>query len=215
MLEQVGARIAPDRIGAAGQLQEWLEDWDAQAPDQHHRHVSHLYAVYPSAQINVRDTPALIEAAKVSLRQRGDLSTGWATAWRVCLWARMGEGDHAYTVLKGLLGPQRTYPNMFDAHPPFQIDGNFGGAAGILEMLVQSWGGELHLLPALPTAWPDGSIAGVRARGGVRVDLTWRQGRATALTLSAPAGSTVKIRLGTERFAVTIPASGRYMRHWA
>ncbi|MDR6847777.1 alpha-L-fucosidase 2 [Sphingomonas sp. BE270] len=215
MLEQVGARIAPDRIGAAGQLQEWLEDWDAQAPDQHHRHVSHLYAVYPSGQINVRDTPALIEAAKVSLRQRGDLSTGWATAWRVCLWARMGEGDHAYTVLKGLLGPQRTYPNMFDAHPPFQIDGNFGGAAGILEMLVQSWGGELHLLPALPTAWPDGSIAGVRARGGVRVDLTWRQGRATALTLSAPAGSTVKIRLGTERFAVTIPASGRYMRHWA
>ncbi|TPG49404.1 glycoside hydrolase family 95 protein [Sphingomonas glacialis] len=216
-LEQVAgarARIAPDRIGAAGQLQEWLEDWDEAAPDIHHRHVSHLYAVYPSAQINLRDTPALIEAAKVSLRRRGDLSTGWATAWRLCLWARMGEGDHAHAVLNGLLGSKRTYPNMFDAHPPFQIDGNFGGSAGILEMLVQSWGGELHLLPALPSAWPDGAISGFRARGALRVDLRWRQGHPSALVVRGTAGSTVAVRSGAERFEITIPASGRFARDW-
>jgi len=209
------AKIAPDRIGAAGQLQEWLEDWDEQAPDPHHRHVSHLYAVYPSAQINVRDTPELIEAAKVSLRRRGDLSTGWATAWRLCLWARMGEGDHAHDVLKGLLGPKRTYPNMFDAHPPFQIDGNFGGAAGILEMLLQSWGDTLHLLPALPRAWPDGAIGGFRARGDLRVDLQWRQGRPQALTIRGPVGSTVAVRAGKESFTASIGAAGLYRRRWA
>ena len=213
-LEHARARIAPDRIGKAGQLQEWLEDWDEAAPDPHHRHVSHLYAVYPSGQINVRDTPELIEAAKVSLRKRGDLSTGWATAWRVCLWARMGEGDHAHAVLNGLLGPSRTYPNMFDAHPPFQIDGNFGGSAGILEMLIQSWGDELRLLPALPSAWPDGSIAGVRARGNLRVDLTWRHGRAETLTLRGAPGSAVTVRAGSERFDARIDASGRYVRRW-
>ena len=214
-LDRVAAarqRIAPDRIGASGQLQEWLEDWDEQAPDPHHRHVSHLYAVYPSGQINVRDTPKLIEAAKISLRRRGDLSTGWATAWRVCLWARMGEGDHALDVLSGLLGPKRTYPNMFDAHPPFQIDGNFGGAAGILEMLLQSWGDELHLLPALPGAWPDGAITGFHARGGLRVDLRWRRGRVQALTIRGQPGATVKVRAGTERFGATIGKSGRYTR---
>jgi alpha-L-fucosidase 2 len=209
------ARIAPDRIGKAGQLQEWLEDWDEEAPDPHHRHVSHLYAIYPSDQINVRDTPQLVEAAKVTLRKRGDLSTGWATAWRVCLWARMGEGDHAWEVLKGLLGPQRTYPNMFDAHPPFQIDGNFGGAAGIMEMLVQSWGDELHILPALPTAWPTGRISGVRARGGLNVSLAWRQGKPTSLTLLGPAGATVRIRAGGESFRGRIGATGRYERAWA
>jgi alpha-L-fucosidase 2 len=209
------ARIAPDRIGAQGQLQEWLEDWDEQAPDPHHRHVSHLYAVYPSGQINVRDTPELIEAAKVTLRRRGDLSTGWATAWRLCLWARMGEGDHAHDILNGLLGPKRTYPNMFDAHPPFQIDGNFGGAAGIMEMLVQSWGDTLHLLPALPSAWPDGAITGFRARGDLRVDLTWRQGRPQALTIRGPAGSTVAVQAGKESFTARIGAAGQYRRRWA
>jgi len=211
---QVRARIAPDRIGKDGQLQEWLEDWDAQAPEPHHRHVSHLYGVYPSGQINLRDTPELIEAAKVSLRARGDLSTGWATAWRVCLWARMGEGDHAHAVLKGLLGPSRTYPNMFDAHPPFQIDGNFGGTAGILEILLQTWGDELRLLPALPTAWPEGRIAGFRAPGGVRVDLAWRGGRARALTLRGTPGASVAVRAGSERFTAVISATGTYARQW-
>jgi alpha-L-fucosidase 2 len=214
-LETLRARIAPDRIGKAGQLQEWLEDWDEEAPDPHHRHVSHLYAVYPSSQINPRDTPQLVEAAKVSLRKRGDLSTGWATAWRVCLWARMGEGDHAWQVLKGLLGPQRTYPNMFDAHPPFQIDGNFGGAAGIMEMLVQSWGGELRLLPALPAQWANGHVRGIRARGGLSVDLAWRDGKPARLALHGPARGQVHVRAGETRFEARLDAAGRFERSWA
>jgi len=214
-LEATRARIAIDRIGKTGQLQEWLDDWDEEAPDFHHRHVSHLYGVYPSSQINVRDTPQLVEAAKVTLRQRGDLSTGWATAWRLCLWARMGEGDHAWQILKGLLGPQRTYPNMFDAHPPFQIDGNFGGAAGIMEMLVQSWGGELRLLPALPSSWPEGRVNGIRARGGISVDLAWRNGKPARVTLHGPAGATVPVHAGGERFEARIGKTGRFERGWA
>jgi alpha-L-fucosidase 2 len=208
-VEAKRARLAPDRIGAQGQLQEWLEDWDAQAPEQHHRHVSHLYAVYPSEQINVRDTPDLIAAAKVSLNTRGDMSTGWATAWRLALWARMGDGERAYGVLRGLLAPERTYPNMFDAHPPFQIDGNFGGAAGILEMLVQSWGGEVRILPALPRAWPEGSVHGVRARGGIEVDLDWAGGRATRLALRGAPGQTVRLRIGARLATIRLDAAGR------
>jgi len=204
------ARIAPDRIGKSGQLQEWLEDWDDAAPEQHHRHVSHLYAVYPSSQINVRDTPDLIEAAKTSLRHRGDLATGWGTAWRLCLWARMGEAEHAYSLMQSLTGPERTYPNMFDAHPPFQIDGNFGGAAGILEMLVQSWGGELILLPALPSAWPEGSVKGVHARGGLMVDLAWRDGRLASLTVKGPKGAAARIRYGGKLRKVKLDANGFY-----
>jgi alpha-L-fucosidase 2 len=213
-IEQARARIAPDRIGKSGQLQEWLEDWDDAAPDPHHRHVSHLYAIYPSGQINVRDTPALIEAAKVSLTRRGDLSTGWATAWRACLWARMGEGEHAHRILKGLLGPQRTYPNMFDAHPPFQIDGNFGGSAAIMEMLVQSWGGELHLLPALPREWPRGEIRGVRARGDVTVDLAWSRGKPAALTLQGRPNTKVRIRSAAGSLDARLDAKGMYRKRW-
>ncbi|WP_200958339.1 glycoside hydrolase N-terminal domain-containing protein [Massilia sp. Root335] len=208
-VEDKRARLAPDRIGAQGQLQEWLDDWDAQAPEQHHRHVSHLYAVYPSEQINVRDTPDLIKAAKVSLNTRGDMSTGWATAWRLALWARMGDGEHAYGILRGLLAPERTYPNMFDAHPPFQIDGNFGGAAGILEMLVQSWGGEIRILPALPRAWPEGAVHGVRARGGIEVDVDWAGGRATRLALRGKPGQSVKVRIGARLATVKLDAAGR------
>ena len=189
----VRSRLAPDRIGAQGQFQEWLEDWDAAAPDQQHRHVSHLYAVYPSDQANVRDTPQLIEAAKVTLDTRGDKSTGWGTAWRQCLWARMGEAARAYSILLQLLGPQRTYPNMFDAHPPFQIDGNFGGGAGILEMLVQTWGGEIRLLPALPKAWPSGRIRGVRARGGLILDMDWSGGSIERLLIKGPPRERVRL----------------------
>jgi alpha-L-fucosidase 2 len=215
LLAQLAAtarRLAPDAIGKSGQLQEWLEDWDDQAPDPHHRHVSHLYAVYPSSQINVRDTPALIDAAKTSLRRRGDLATGWGTAWRLCLWARMGEGDHAHAIMKALLGPQRTYPNLFDAHPPFQIDGNFGGAAGIMEMLVQSWGGEIRLLPALPTAWPDGEARGIRARGGVSVRLVWRAHEIRRLELTGRPSQTVTLRYGNELASVVLDANGRYLQ---
>jgi alpha-L-fucosidase 2 len=201
-------RLAPDRIGAQGQLQEWLEDWDAGAPEPQHRHVSHLYAVYPSEQINVRDTPALVEAAKVTLRARGDRSTGWATAWRLALWARMGEGERALAILRGLLGPERTYPNMFDAHPPFQIDGNFGGAAGILEMLAQSWGGEVHLLPALPRSWREGAVRGLRLRGAVELDLDWKAGRPHRVVLRGRPHAAVRLRHAGRRIDVFLDARG-------
>jgi hypothetical protein len=205
------ARLPKDRIGAQGQLQEWMEDWDAGAPEQNHRHVSHLYGVYPSGQINVRDTPELIAGAKVTLNTRGDLSTGWATAWRICLWTRMGEGDRAYNILKGLLGPQRTYPNLFDAHPPFQIDGNFGGSAGILEMIVQSWGGEVHILPALPKVWSEGSVKGLRVRGGAEVSLAWQDGALKSLILQGPPGRDFKVRYRDMVKTLICDASGKAM----
>jgi alpha-L-fucosidase 2 len=212
-LTQLGAtaqRIVHDRIGKSGQLQEWLEDWDDMAPEPHHRHVSHLYAVYPGSQINLRDTPELIDAAQTTLRRRGDLATGWGTAWRLCLWARMGEGDHAHEILKALLGPRRTYPNLFDAHPPFQIDGNFGGAAGIMEMLVQSWGEEIRLLPALPGAWPSGEARGIRARGAMTVSLAWHAHKLRWLELIGPANRAVKIRYADVIRSVRLDARGRY-----
>jgi alpha-L-fucosidase 2 len=214
-LERSRARIAPDRIGHAGQLQEWLEDWDKQAPEVHHRHVSHLYGVYPSGQINVRDTPDLIAAAKITLNDRGDLTTGWGTAWRACLWARMGDGERAHRILRGLLGPRRTYPNLFDAHPPFQIDGNFGGSAAIMEMLVQSWGGEVWLLPALPEAWPDGYVTGLKVRGNITVSLKWRQGRLREVRLAGPPGTTARLNADAQKFHVVLDDRGSYAQAWA
>ncbi len=208
-VRQARARLPADRIGAQGQLQEWLEDWDAGAADQRHRHVSHLYAVYPSEQVNVRDTPELAQAARVTLNARGDESTGWATAWRLALWTRLGDGERAYKILQGLLGPARTYPNMFDAHPPFQIDGNFGGAAAILDMMVQSWGGEIHLLAALPQDWPEGRLHGVRAHGGVEVDIDWQQGKLVRLQLRGPARARVALRYRGQRLALKLDAQGR------
>jgi alpha-L-fucosidase 2 len=204
------ARLPADRIGKAGQFQEWLEDWDVEAPEQDHRHVSHLYAVYPSEQVNVRDTPELAEAARVTLNTRGDKSTGWATAWRLCLWARLADAERAHSILLGLLGPERTYPNMFDAHPPFQIDGNFGGTAGIISMLLQDWGGELSLLPALPEAWPAGSVVGARARGNLLVDLHWRDRQPTKLLVRGAPGQPVRLRNGDEVREITLDGSGGY-----
>ena len=207
-LKQFHDRIAPDKVGHAGQLQEWLDDWDTEAPEQQHRHVSHLYGVYPSDQINVRDTPDLIAAAKETLKVRGDMATGWGTAWRLCLWARMGNGDHAYRILKDLVGPERTYPNLFDAHPPFQIDGNFGGAAGIMEMLLQSWGGDIRLLPALPSAWPTGEVRGLKVRGAITVDLAWRDGALTHCDLKGRPGSVVRVIYRDTPKTVTLGADG-------
>jgi alpha-L-fucosidase 2 len=205
------ARLPQDRIGKGGQLQEWIEDWDLEAPEQHHRHVSHLYGLYPSLQIDPIETPDLARAAAVSLDTRGDDATGWGIGWRINLWARLGDGERASHVLDLLLSPQRTYPNLFDAHPPFQIDGNFGGAAGILEMLIQSRPGEIRLLPALPKAWGSGRLKGVLVRGGLRVDLEWKQGAVTALNVYAKSPGSVTIRHGGEitqlKYQLDLPAT--------
>ena len=209
-LAETRARLAPNQIGGAGQLQEWLEDWDMKAGDVHHRHVSHLYGLYPGRDITLRGTPELAAAVKKSLEIRGDKATGWATAWRICLWTHLGDGNHAFEIMKFLLSPERTYPNMFDAHPPFQIDGNFGGAAGIAEMLMQSRVGEIELLPALPAAWPNGSVKGLRARGGIEVAVMWKDGKLAEAAIRSLKGGSTQLRYGSATSAVEISKGQTY-----
>ncbi len=177
-------RLLGPQIGRWGQLQEWMADRDD--PQDQHRHLSHMIAVHPGRQISPLTTPDFAEAARVSMNARGDASTGWSRAWKISIWARLHDGNRAYSILSSMLR-NMIHENLFNTHPPFQIDGNFGYAAGVCEMLVQSHMGEIHLLPALPAAWADGTVKGMRARGGVEVDLTWRGGKATEAVLKAKA----------------------------
>jgi len=211
-LAEKRARLAPDQVGSKGQLLEWLEEYGE--PEPHHRHVSHLWGLFPGDEITPEATPDLAKAARVSLERRGDAATGWSLAWKVSFWSRLGDGDRAYKLLRDLLNPtgdlgfdykgggSGSYANLFCAHPPFQIDGNFGGCAGIAEMLLQSQNGLIRLLPALPKAWPSGTMTGLRARGGFTVNMRWANGALTEASVISDRDQPCVIKRSARAFTV-------------
>src|SRR5690606_1888545 len=203
-LRSAKEKLAPMQVGRYGQLQEWLTDWDD--PNDHHRHISHLYGLFPSNQISPFRNPALFEACKVVLAHRGDESTGWSMGWKVNLWARLLNGNRAYDLLNEQLSLVTeksegggSYPNMLDAHPPFQIDGNFGVTAGIAELLMQSHDGAIHLLPALPEAIGNGQVKGLKARGGFTIaSLVWRDNAPVEVTITSNLGGVLRLRTSSK-----------------
>ena len=221
-LETAISRLAPHKISNEGYLMEWLEDYAE--TDIHHRHVSHLYGLHPGNQISPSLTPELAEACRVTLNRRGDDATGWSRAWKLNFWARLGDGNRALKLFRSLLNPavengmpshgiSGTYPNLFCAHPPFQIDGNFGGAAGIGEMLIQSHEGFINILPALPAEWPDGKLQGFKTRGGAGIDMEWSDGKPTSITVTGGWQNKIRIKTGDEMHELKLRPGERRTLH--
>ncbi|NQT52413.1 glycoside hydrolase family 95 protein, partial [bacterium] len=200
------ARLLGPKIGRWGQLQEWMVDRDK--PNDRHRHLSHMIAVHPGRQLSPLTTPKFAEAARVSMNARGDGATGWSKAWKINIWARLHDGNRSHKLLSEMIRGN-IFSNLFDAHPPFQIDGNFGYASGVCEMLVQSHMGQIHLLPALPDAWPNGYIKGIRARGGFELDVQWQDGKLSECAMRSSKGSACTIRTSV---AVTVTNRGKNVK---